>query len=524
MGQSIYAMSGIWFWIGFSLAACVFNTKIRQSLFRLVQTFTGKAQGVFMHAVPETADKGLAAGWAVAGGAFVSLVLQNVGPFISASDPWLQVTALSCISIVVVSLTFYLYGVNKQQIIIGKPWPFVVWSHYRPLLTKVAAAVRPQGNLDFVTHQGDDLSEHLCVTGPAELRYGPCQVDKTIALICDVEAMEEVLKAPFIKDRAINIDLECLGVPDRFPIHESLAKKLRIDGNQPAHFMPMRWGFNALAIKCDDTNLANVLREKFLGPTFSGIDLFDFITNPGNEIRLLLQVNGADCPLITFEWFLPPMMLLVSAASGGGAWTRQNAVEEKRILDLINATEAWLHKTADNQEAVKPIIKNVVEMQDILVSQSLCVVLAGGNFLWSQNQDSERKGLSPDNLVCIPVNFMSKDAPSCLLWCEVLAIYSTADQRNDIKWRREAKSLLKEVNSRMASSMNSVPFHGYSPYPSQQANPCSIYDQWCDFALEKGVVRYGDASIHHWRNKWADLCDRVQSRVSLPGGDGGCST
>lgn len=515
MGHSDYAISAIWFTFGFVLATCWFNARIKQSILRLGQALYGRTQASFRHAVPEAADKGLAAGWAAAGGAFVSLVLQNIGAFLSANDPWLQFYSLILTSLAVVTLTLYLYSVHKHQVVLANTWPFVVWSHYRPLLTKVAAAVRPHGYLDFVTHQGSDLNNHLLDTGPVEMRYGPCKVGETVVLICDVEAMEEIAQAPLIKDRATNVALEGLGAPDRFSIHTELAKLLRINVDQPTQFIPMRWGFNALAIKCDDPKVVNTLREQFLGRDFAGIDLFDFITNRDNETRRLLRVDDLDCPMITFEWFLPPMMLLVSAACGSGAWMRQDQRENPRIETLVEAAADWLCGSAGGPRPVKPIIRNIVEMQDVLASHNRCVVLAGGNFLW--NRDTGNKELSPDNLVFIPVNFNSKNAPSCLIWCEVLAIYSAVANKNNVSWRSEAKSLISLVSSRLAGSMSSMPFHGYSPYPTQQSGSDTICDQWRDFALANGVVRYGDTGMdHYWRDRWAKACERIQAPIHLP--------
>jgi|GEM_PF-5020670 len=477
----------------------------------LLQRIRGRAEAgrdELRRAVPEGADELFVAGWSFAGGAFVSILAANIGPIVS-SEPWIQLAALAIAALVLIPGTMYFWWVRRRTLPLQHRWPFIVWSHYRPLMGRLASMVRPAGSIDFVTHRGADLPDRLAPGGLDDLSYGTCRPDVAVVVIVDVEAVPAITDSRFVATQMRLLPLDPLLGPDT-AIREirkgPLAEKLFPVGDETTEFLPLRWGFNTLAIRIADKRVADDIRGKYWdndNRQTQAVDLFQFFTSSTHPLRARLVEHEPTCPLIAFDWYLPAMMLLVQSACGKSAWTGQNTNTYKdRMSQVLTHVKDWLLASRGvlEQRQHGLLFRDVVQMQDAIRSTTTCVILGGGNFLWSRDGR-----LTPANVVCIPV--LADRAPYCLLWCEVLALLAREDQHASPSCRGDATRLLRTVRGMLPIAMAQMPFHGYAASQrSSSAEDSKIEEEWRTFALQAGDLRHSKSdTINHWRERWAEL-------------------
>jgi hypothetical protein len=227
----------------------------------------------------------------------------------TTSDPFLQTVGLVASGIVVLA-GCVAFAILPKTMMLDYRWPLLVWSHYRHIIGRVASKARPYGHLDFVTHQGVDFQEQLGPHGAPDLMYGPCADSECGMVICDIESIDSMEKSLITTEGKSLAALSLLLKKQAF-IDPLLMKRLD-ELNIREKAVPLRWGFNSLAVKVDNPATQEWIRAKYLGSSFSGLDLGDFLVNPQNELRAKLLEDIPFLPLVTLEWFLPPMMLIFS--------------------------------------------------------------------------------------------------------------------------------------------------------------------------------------------------------------------
>jgi hypothetical protein len=206
------------------------------------------------------------------------------------------------------------------------------------------------------------------------------------------------------------------------------------------------------------------------------------------------------------------MMLLVQSACGNKAWNSTDiSPYSEKIGRLMDAVYSWLSKNMVESEVygMSPLIEDVMQMQNILKTQDLCVVLGGGNFLWSSlNQ------LTPENIICLPVK--RDNTGYCLLWCEVLAIFtddqilSSSSPKFD-SLMSDSDRLIQQVINSIEWTQKHHSFHGYTQ--KDKLTNGTIEKQWHDFASVKGHTRSGNPqSMNQWVNEWNKVRERLSTQ------------
>jgi hypothetical protein len=351
-----------------------------------------------------------------------------------------------------------------------------------------------------------------------DLRYGLCSSSDRLVAIVDYEALETLERHSLIGEKVRRLNLASSNKHLTRKVTKicrsfSIIDKIREDNPK---FLPLRWGFNSLAIKVSNPDLANQIFSDFQD---NPIDLYDFFTSVDHPLRRILLENNQNCPLLALDWHLPVMMLLIQSACGKTAWHSPNTSKHStRVQTLMEAVYLWLSETIMHTKAygTSPLIDDVMQMQSVLKNLDLCIVLGGGNFLWSPSNQ-----LSPDNVLCLPV--LVDNNGYCLLWCEVLALL--AQEEIQIRGGPEFDKLMTDSRKLLNKIVNSLDwtnshstFHGYTQVGKLTY---SHYDQkrlsereewWHNFAKDKGELRYSNApSVEQWINEWSKTRDRLKA-------------
>jgi hypothetical protein len=323
---------------------------------------------------------------------------------------------------------------GERSIALRGKWQALAWTHYRSLLSDLAvrtAARSGESRFDFVTFSSGQFGQRLSATALAELQYSANASHKIDFVICDIEEIDDLeQQGVFFGDLAKPVRYSVANIhrllskPD---VRTSLMEFFRAQSGDAATDIPklfrsrlqptprqderrrtlgipLRWGYNGIALKMSADSVAALSADGFQVPA-AAFDLDWLLTD--HAVRRWAIKNKA---LTMLDWYLPTMLLLGWHVAGP-------TPHALRAADFAAVREK-LYLLTEMVDFECGICKDPVELKNKVAEATDLIVFGGGNWL-RDSHDAAHDG----GLMLMPIR------QGCLIWCECLVFLAPANNQ-----------------------------------------------------------------------------------------------